>query len=52
MGKTVQVYGMVHGFTVAFQVGAIFLLVGALILLTFVNVGKDAVVENEGVVLH
>lgn len=52
MGKSVQVYGMVHGFTVAFQVGAILLLVGALILLTFVNVGKDAVVENEGVVLH
>ena len=52
MGKAVQVYGMVHGFTIAFQVGAALLIVGSIILFAFINVGKDAVVENEGVVLH
>jgi len=44
--------GLVHGFTQSFKVGAILLFAGAVILFFFINIGKDAVVETEGVVVH
>ncbi len=41
-------YGLTHGFTVAFTVSAALLVVGAIVLALFINIGKEAVVENEG----
>ena len=52
LGAKVQVYAMTHGFTIAFLVGATMLVAGAITLLGFINIGKDAVVETEGVVVH
>jgi EmrB/QacA subfamily drug resistance transporter len=52
LGESVQVFGLVHGFNQAYRVGASLLVVGAVLLFFFINVGKDAVVETEGVVVH
>ena len=48
MGAMAVPNGLVHGFTQSFRVGAIFLIIGALVLAIAINVGKDAIVENEG----
>ena len=47
-----QTFGITHGFTVAFTVSSVLLLVGAVVLFFFINIGKEAVVETEGVVAH
>jgi len=47
-----QTFGITHGFTVAFTVSSALLLVGAVVLFFFIDIGKEAVVENEGVVTH
>ena len=52
LGKNAGAYGIVHGFTQAFKVGAALLFIGAIVLFFFLNIGKDAVVETEGVVVH
>ncbi len=52
LGEKVQVYAMTHGFTIAFLVGATMLVAGAITLFGFINIGKDAVVETEGVMVH
>lgn len=41
-------FGLTHGFTVAFTVSAVLLVVGAIVLALFINIGKEAVVETEG----
>jgi len=41
-------FGLTHGFTVAFTVSAALLVVGSVVLALFINIGKEAVVENEG----
>ena len=41
-------FGLTHGFTVAFTVSAALLVVGAIVLALFINIGKESVVENEG----
>jgi hypothetical protein len=45
-------FAMTHGFTVAFKFSAALLFVGAIVLFFFINVGKDSLVETEGVALH
>ncbi len=52
LGKMAAQFGIVHGFTQAFKFGAALLFVGAVVLFFFINIGKDAVVETEGVVVH
>lgn len=52
MGETVKIFAMVHGFDSAFKVGAALLIVGAIILMTMITVGKDSVVETDAVVMH
>jgi EmrB/QacA subfamily drug resistance transporter len=52
LGAKVQPFATTHGFTVAFLVGALLLLSGAVILFGFINIGKDAVVETEGSIIH
>jgi hypothetical protein len=47
-----QTFGITHGFTVAFTVSSVLLLVGAVVLFFFINIGKEAVVEKEGVIAH
>ena len=48
----VQPFAMTHGFTVAFKVSAGLLFVGAVVLFFFINIGKEALVETEGVMVH
>ncbi|MFY8255115.1 MAG: MFS transporter, partial [Candidatus Planktophila sp.] len=45
-------YGMTHGYTVAFTVSAALLFAGAVVLFFFINIGKDSLVETEGVIAH
>jgi hypothetical protein len=52
MGEKVQAFGVTHGFTVAFTVSAGLLFAGAIVLFFFINVGKDSLVETEGVSVH
>ena len=50
-GKS-PLFGLTHGFTVAFTVSAALLTVGAIVLGLFINIGKESVVETEGAVVH
>lgn len=52
LGDMVQPFAMTHGFTVAFKFSAGLLFLGAVVLFFFINIGKDAVVESEGVLVH
>ncbi|MEI6867434.1 MAG: MFS transporter [Actinomycetes bacterium] len=47
LGKSVGIYSQVHGFSIAFEFGAGFLLLAAIVSFLFINVGKDSLVENE-----
>lgn len=48
LGDAAKLFGMVHGYVSSFRVGATFLLIGAVLLFIFINLGKDAIVEHEG----
>jgi EmrB/QacA subfamily drug resistance transporter len=52
LGKAVMPFAMTHGFTVAFKVSAALLFAGAVVLFFFINIGKESLVETEGVGLH
>ena len=52
LGEKLMPFAMTHGFTVAFKFSAILLFVGAVVLFFFINVGKDSLVETEGVIAH
>ena len=39
---------MTHGFTVVFKCSAALLVVGAVVIFFFINIGKEAIVETEG----
>jgi MFS family permease len=45
-------YGITHGYTVAFTVSAVLLFAGAVVLYFFINIGKESLVETEGVITH
>ncbi|MEY3920164.1 MAG: hypothetical protein RLZ15_958 [Actinomycetota bacterium] len=47
LGELALPNGLVHGYVQSFRVGALFLVVGAIVLALAINVGKEAVVENE-----
>jgi len=50
--KLGHLFAMTHGFTVAFKVSAALLFAGAVVLFFFINIGKDSLVETEGVIAH
>jgi EmrB/QacA subfamily drug resistance transporter len=52
LGEKVMPFAMTHGFTVAFKFSAVLLFAGAVVLFFFINVGKDSLVETEGVAVH
>jgi EmrB/QacA subfamily drug resistance transporter len=52
LGEKLTPFAMTHGFTVAFKFSAALLFVGAIVLYFFINVGKDSLVETEGVIAH
>jgi len=52
LGDKLMPFAMTHGFTVAFKFSAVLLFVGAVVLFFFINVGKDSLVEKEGVIAH
>ena len=52
LGEKLMPFAMTHGFTVAFKFSAALLFVGAIVLFFFINVGKDSLVETEGVIAH
>ena len=47
LGKMNQVYAQVHGFAIAFRIGAGFLVAAAIIAFLLINIGKDSLVESE-----
>jgi EmrB/QacA subfamily drug resistance transporter len=52
LGDKVMPFAMTHGFTVAFKFSAVLLFVGAVVLFFFINIGKESLVETEGVIAH
>jgi EmrB/QacA subfamily drug resistance transporter len=52
LGEKLMPFAMTHGFTVAFKFSAGLLFIGAIVLFFFINVGKDSLVETEGVIAH
>jgi hypothetical protein len=52
LGERVQPFAITHGFTVAFTVSAALLFAGAVVLFFFINIGKESLVETEGVITH
>ena len=52
LGKMVQPFAMTHGFTTAFKFSAGLLFTGAIVLFFFINIGKESLVETEGVIAH
>jgi EmrB/QacA subfamily drug resistance transporter len=52
LGKMVQPFAMTHGFTTAFKFSAGLLFAGAVVLFFFINIGKESLVETEGVISH
>ncbi len=52
LGKTLPAFAAVHGFSVAFRVGSIFLGVAAIVVALTINVGKSAADAPEGVAIH
>ncbi|MCX6448472.1 MAG: MFS transporter [Actinobacteria bacterium] len=52
LGEKLMPFAMTHGFTVAFKFSAVLLFVGAVVLFFFINVGKDSLVETEGMAVH
>jgi EmrB/QacA subfamily drug resistance transporter len=52
LGEKLMPFAMTHGFTVVFKFSAALLFVGAVVLFFFINVGKDSLVETEGVIAH
>jgi EmrB/QacA subfamily drug resistance transporter len=52
LGDRVMPFAMTHGFTVAFKFSAVLLFAGAVVLFFFINIGKESLVETEGVSVH
>lgn len=52
LGDKLMPFAMTHGFTVAFKFSAVLLFIGAIVLFFFINIGKDSLVETEGVIAH
>ena len=52
LGDRVMPFAMTHGFTVAFKFSAVLLFAGAVVLFFFINIGKESLVEAEGVSVH
>ncbi len=52
LGEKLMPFAMTHGFTVAFKFSAVLLFAGAVVLFFFINIGKESLVETEGVVAH
>ena len=47
LGAKVVPYGLTHGYTEAFKVGAGFMLLAAIVVLAMIRVGKDALKEDD-----
>ncbi len=52
LGEAVMPFAMTYGFTVAFKFSAALLFTGAVVLFFFINIGKESLVETEGVIAH
>lgn len=47
-----QAFAATNGFTTAFRFSAGLLFIGAIVLFFFINIGKESLVETEGVAMH
>jgi EmrB/QacA subfamily drug resistance transporter len=46
-GKVAQYAALTHGYTASFRVGAVFLIIGALVVAFTINIGKESLVETD-----
>jgi EmrB/QacA subfamily drug resistance transporter len=51
LGPKLLPAAMTHGFTVVFYCSAGLLVIGAIVVFAFINIGKEAIVETEGAVV-
>ena len=52
-GQAAQFAALTHGYGASFKVGAVFLIIGAIVVALTINIGKESLVETEGAVgLH
>ena len=47
LGDNAQVFALTHGYTASFKAGAAMLIVGAIVMMVFIKVGKESLVEKE-----
>jgi len=52
LGKMLKPFAITHGFSIAFTVSACLLFTGAVVLFFFINIGKEALVETDGVIAY
>jgi EmrB/QacA subfamily drug resistance transporter len=50
LGSELMPAALTHGFTVVFTCSAGLLVIGAIVVFAFINIGKEAIVETDGVV--
>jgi predicted MFS family arabinose efflux permease len=47
LGDKAQVFALTHGYTASFKAGAAMLIVAAIVMMVFIKVGKESLVEKE-----
>ena len=47
LGDKAQAFALTHGYTASFKAGAAMLIVGAIVMMIFIKVGKESLVEKE-----
>ena len=52
LGQKVQIFAQVHGFATTFKFGAGFLLLAAVVALIMIRIGRESLVESDGVAIH
>jgi len=52
LGQKVQIFAQVHGFATTFKFGAGFLLLAAVVALIMIRIGRESLVETDGVAIH
>ena len=47
LGDKANAFALTHGYTASFKAGAVMLIVGAIVMMVFIKVGKESLVEKD-----